>query len=51
MSLFMGVMMFSAWISIAGWLLVVAGAARRHLEPTDVARAVQLLEDGARLRG
>ena len=48
----MGVMMLSAWILIAGWfLLVVAGAARRHLEPTDVARGVKLLEDGARLRG
>ena len=29
---------------------MVAGAVRRHLDPTEVARAVQLLEDGERVR-
>ena len=42
--------MFSASYLIAGWLLVFADAARRHLDLTDVAIAVRLLEDGERLR-
>ena len=32
------------WLSL--WFLVVTNAARRYLDPADVARAVQLLEDG-----
>ena len=43
-------MMFAAWIVTAGCLLMVAGAVRRHLDPTKVARALQLLEDGERVR-
>ena len=42
--------MFSVSYLIAGRLLVFAGAARRHLDLPDVAIAVQLLEDGERLR-
>ena len=42
--------MFSASYLIAGWLLIFVGAARRHLDHPDVATAVQLLEDGERLR-
>ena len=42
--------MFSAWCLIAGWVLIFVGAARQHLDLPDVARAVQLLEDGERLR-
>ena len=29
---------------------MITGAVRRHLDPTDVARAVQLLEDGERVQ-
>ena len=42
--------MWSAWCLIAGWILIFVGAARQHLDLPDVARAVQLLEDGERLR-
>ena len=42
-------MMFAAWIVIAGCLLMVAGAVKRHLDPNEVTRAVQLLEDGERV--
>ena len=42
--------MFSASCLIAGWILIFVGAARQHLDLPDVARAVQLLEDGERLR-
>ena len=41
---------FSASFVITGWLLVFAGAARRYWDLPDVARAVQLLEYGERLR-
>ena len=41
--------MFSASYLIAGWILIFVGAARQHVVLTDVARAVQLLEDGERL--
>ena len=41
--------MFSASCLIAGWILIFVGAARQHLDLPDVARAVQLLEDGERL--
>ena len=42
--------MFSASNLIAGWILIFVGAARQQLDLPDVARAVQLLEDGERLR-
>ena len=42
--------MLSAWCLIAGWILIFVGAASQHLDLPDVARAVQLLEDGERLR-
>ena len=42
--------MFSASYLIAGCILIFVGAARQHLDLPDVARAVQLLEDGERLR-
>ena len=42
--------MFSASYLIAGWILIFVGAARQQLDLPDVARAVQLLEDGERLR-
>ena len=38
--------MFSASYLIAGWILIFVGAARQHLDLPDVARTVQLLEDG-----
>ena len=42
--------MFSASYLIAGWLLIFVGAARQHLDLPGVARALQLLEYGERLR-
>ena len=41
--------MFSVSYLIAGWILIFVGAARQHVVLTDVAKAVQLLEDGERL--
>lgn len=43
-------MMFAASILIAGCLMTVACAVRRHFDPNEVATAVQLLEDGERAR-
>ena len=42
--------MFSASCLVAGCILIFIGAARLHLDLPDVARAVQLLKDGERLR-